>query len=349
MRGLNNADGNVHFVVTGSIHEPCFQNANPRPDSELECRVRRPGVFVHTGICDASAAANLDAQHFVVASDEKNVLWIYDRAKPGPVGSKAVWEHLGIGKKDESDIEAAATVGNRTYWITSHGRNKDGEAAPSRNQFFASEFETRAGQIPTLALVGKPYKNLLKDLIADQQKFGKYDFARASTLAPKKAGALNIEGLADTADGKLLIGFRNPIPKGKALVIPLNNPKALIEGGNRAVKADFGEATELNLDGRGIRSIERVDGDYYIVAGPFDDADPAAKALGFGLYKWTGAANAPPVALSLPKLADFHPESLMATGADKLQILSDDGKVGGTACKDRSKERRSFRSVTVSK
>lgn len=58
-----------------------------------------PDVFVHTGICDASAAADLDAQHFVVSSDEKNVLWIYDRVRPGPVGSKEVWEHLGIGKK----------------------------------------------------------------------------------------------------------------------------------------------------------------------------------------------------------------------------------------------------------
>jgi hypothetical protein len=309
-----------------------------------------PQVFVHTGICDASAAANLDAQHFVVASDEKNVLWIYDRAKAPSVGEIPVSEHLGIGKKDETDIEGAATIANRTYWITSHGRNKDGEAEPSRNQFFASESETRAGQIPTLALVGKPYKHLLRDLIADQKKFGKYGFARASTLAPKKAGALNIEGLADTADRKLLIGFRNPIPKGMALVVPLNNPRALIEGGgNSSVKADFGEAIELNLDGRGIRSIERVDGEYYIVAGPFDDADPAANALGFGLYKWSGAANARPVLLSLPKLADFHPESLIATAANTLQILSDDGKVGGTACKDRPKEKRSFRSVTVSK
>jgi hypothetical protein len=309
-----------------------------------------PQVFVHTGICDASAAANLDAQHFVVASDEKNVLWIYDRAKAPSVAAVKVWEHLGIGEKDETDIEGATTIGNRTYWITSHGRNKDGEAAPSRHQFFASEFEARAGQIPALALVGKPYKNLLGDLVADRKKFGKYDFARAATLAPKKAGALNIEGLADTADGKLLIGFRNPIPHGMALVIPLNNPKALIDGaGNPAVKAEFGEAIELNLDGRGIRSIERVDGEYYIVAGPFDDADPAAKALGFGLYKWTGAANARPVALTLPKLADFHPESLIATAAHTLQILSDDGKVGGTACKDRPKEKRSFRSVTVSR
>lgn len=309
-----------------------------------------PQVFVHTGICDASAAANLDAKHFVVASDEKNVLWIYDRAKPAPVEPKEVWEHLGIGKKDEADIEGAATIGNRTYWITSHGQDGKGHDAPSRHQFFASEFETHKGKTPTLKLVGRSYTHLLRDLIADQKKFGKYDFVKASKRAPKEENALNIEGLADTADGKLLIGFRNPIPKGKALVIPLNNPKALIEdGGNPAAQADFGEAIELNLDGRGIRSIERVGGDFYIVAGPFDDADPAAKALGFGLYKWSGAADARPVSLSLPELADFHPESLIATASNKLQILSDDGKIGGMACKDRSKEKRSFRSVTVFK
>lgn len=307
-----------------------------------------PVEFIYKGICDASAAATLDAQHFVVASDEKNFLWIYDRAQEASVGSVPVWEHLGIGEKDETDIEGAATIGNRIYWISSHGQDKHGDAAPSRHQFFASEFDARTGQMPTLKLVGKAYKNLLKDLIAEQKKFGKYDFAGAAKLPPKAKGALNIEGLAATADGKLLIGFRNPLPKGKALIIPLNNPKELIEGGANAI-ANFGEAIELDLGGRGIRSIERVGAAYYIVAGPIDDDAPGAKALGFLLYKWTGAANVRPVpSLPLPKLDDFHPESLIVPAANKLQLLSDDGKRGGTACKDRKKAERSFRSVTIS-
>ncbi|MBC7452428.1 MAG: DUF3616 domain-containing protein [Massilia sp.] len=301
-------------------------------------------VFVHKGLCDASAAATLDARHFIVADDEKNILWMFDRKVAAPVGAVNLWEFLGINKKDESDIEGAATIGNRTYWISSHGQNKRGGTEPSRHQFFASEFAVQAGGAPTVRLVGKPYTRLLEDLIADDKRFGQYDFARASKLAPKQPGALNIEGLADTADGKLLIGFRNPLARGKALVIPLNNARQLLDGaGNGLVRASFGDAIELDLQGRGIRSIERVSAGYYIVAGPVGD-DGA-----FGIYRWSGMAGAAPVLLHLPILDGLHPESLVVPAAGKIQILSDDGRklVGGTACKDLPKEARSFRSVTI--
>jgi hypothetical protein len=298
---------------------------------------------VHTGICDASAAATLDARHFIVADDEKNLLWIYDRAQSAPVGSVELWNFLGIGKKDETDIEGAAAVGNRIYWISSHGRDKHAAMAPSRFQFFASDIEPAAGNSPTVRLVGKSYPRLLTDLV-DEQRFVKYDFARASTLAPKVKDGFNIEGLAATPDGKLLIGLRNPIPHGKALVIPINNPTELIEAGaNPALRASFGDAIELDLQGRGIRSIDLVGNEYYIVAGPIDDAGE------FGIYRWSGNANAPPVLVPVPELAGLHPESLVATADGRLQIFSDDGRrqVAGIACKDLPKTERSFRSVTI--
>lgn len=300
-------------------------------------------TFVHTGICDASAAATLDARHFIVADDEESILWIYDRAIPAPVASVELWTFLGIGKKDEADIEGAAGVGNRIYWISSHGRNKRAEIAPSRFQFFASDIEPGSREIPTIRLVGKSYQNLLTDLV-DEQKFVQYDFARASTLAPKARDGFNIEGLAGTLDGKLLIGLRNPIPHGMALVIPINNPAELIEAGaNRAVRASFGDAIELDLQGRGIRSIDLVGAVYYIVAGPIDDAGE------FGVYRWSGNANAPPVLVPVPELAGLHPESLVATADGRLQIFSDDGRrqVAGIACKDLPKKERSFRSVII--
>jgi hypothetical protein len=300
-------------------------------------------TFVHTGICDASAAATLDARHFIVANDEENILWIYDRAIPAPVGRVELWNFLGIGKKEESDIEGAAAVGNRIYWISSHGRDKRTEIAPSRFQFFASDIEPNAGKIPTVTLVGRSYKNLLNDLVAEQ-KFVKYDFAKASTLAPKVKDGFNIEGLAATADGKLLIGFRNPIPQGRALVIPINNPNALIDAdASPTVRANFGDAIELDLHGRGIRSIDLVGAEYYIVAGPIDGVGS------FDIYRWSGNANAPPIVVPVAELAGLYPESLLATATGKLQILSDDGRreIAGTACKDLPKKERSFRSVTV--
>ena len=264
---------------------------------------------------------------------------------PRRSGRIELWNFLGIGKKEESDIEGAAAIGNRIYWISSHGRNKDAEIAPARFQFFASEIEPGAGEIPTVTLVGRSYMNLLNDLV-DEQKFVKYDFAKAATLAPKANGGFNIEGLAATADGKLLIGLRNPIPHGQALVIPINNPSELIDAdADPTIRANFGDAIELDLHGRGIRSIDLVGAEYYIVAGPIDGVGA------FDIYRWSGDANAPPIVVPVPELAGLSPESLVATSTGKLQILSDDGRreLAGVACKDLPKKERSFRSVTIAR
>jgi hypothetical protein len=301
-------------------------------------------LFVHKGLCDASAAATLDARHFIVADDEKNELWIYDRTIAEPIGAVSFEKFLGIKENEESDVEGAATIGNRIYWISSHGRNKKAAIAPCRHQFFVTEIIREEGKRPTVEPVGKPYHDLLRDLIADEERFEQYNFAAASLIAPKQPGGFNIEGLADTSDGRLLIGLRSPVPQGKALVIPLNNPGELVEQGALPnVIACFDDAIELDLDGRGIRSIERIGAGYWVVAGPTDaDGD-------FSAYRWSGVAGEAPVPLAIPQLDGLHPECLVVTADGKIQILSDDGgkKVGGKACKDLPDEKRSFRSLTI--
>src|SRR5205823_3592182 len=147
------------------------------------------------------------------------------------------------GKSSESDLEGAAKIGNRAFWISSHGRNKDGKFRPNRDRFFATDIKLVNGEV-TLAPVGRPYKTWLDDLIGDP-RFAAFHFAGAATHAPKASGGLNIEGLSATSEGHLLIGFRNPIPKGKALLIPLVNPNDVIAG-KRPV---FGSAIQLDLGG----------------------------------------------------------------------------------------------------
>src|SRR5688572_4915266 len=113
-------------------------------------------------MCDASAAVALDAQHFVVADDEGNVLRVYKRGEPKPVNEFNVAKFLlGKGKKSETDLEGAAMVGNRIYWISSHGRNREGEEAPNRQRFFATAVTTQGGL--RLIPVGAPYPSLLDD------------------------------------------------------------------------------------------------------------------------------------------------------------------------------------------
>ena len=95
-------------------------------------------------------------------------------------------------------------------------------------------------------VVGKPYKDLLADLVkADDLK--KYALDAASQNTPESEQGLNIEGLA-ASDGMLLIAFRNPRPGDKALIIPLEKPADVIAG---TAKASFGKAIELDLQKRG--------------------------------------------------------------------------------------------------
>jgi len=71
-------------------------------------------------------------------------------------------------------------------------------------------------------------------------------------LAPEVNGT-NIEALASDGAGKLLVGFRNPRPAGKAIVVAIANPDAALTGAAR-----FANAFELDLGGLGIRSMTRA-------------------------------------------------------------------------------------------
>jgi len=292
----------------------------------------------YAGPCDASAAVGLGADHFVVANDEVNTLAVYRRGQAGPVDELALDRFLGTAGGKESDIEGAAAIGDRIYWITSHGRNSKGRAEEGRYRFFATEI--RPGSPATLKPVHIAYRKLLDDMIATEA-LAPYQLAAASRLAAEADGGLNIEGLAARRDGGLLIGFRNPLREGRALLIPFENPAEVVE---HARHARFGPPIELDLGRRGVRSIELVGDVYYLVAGPTADKGS------FALYRWSGRAGDPAQPLTGIDLASLRPEALFALpGNTRLQLLSDDGgvRIGGRECKDFPKARQAFRSLVV--
>jgi hypothetical protein len=291
--------------------------------------------FTYRGMCDASAAAALGEDLFVVANDERNELKIYRRGVADPLQALDLSDFLGTKKDKESDLEGAAAIGTRIYWISSHGRNKKGELQERRLRFFATEAGKGNGQSRALLEpVGKAYGGLLDDMIG-AATLKKYPLAQASGLTPEADGAFNIEGLAATPQGSLLIGLRNPAPEGKALVLHLLNPDTVVEGG----RGEFGAAFELDLGGLAIRSMELVGLAYMIVAGP-----PADQGT-FALYRWSGKAQDAPERLLHEDVDDMRPEALFAIpGTRKVQILSDDG---GPHVKRMAPERQTFRSWTV--
>lgn len=283
---------------------------------------------LHHGCCDASAGVAVSSNLFLVANDEDNLLRVYRRDQSGPaVQAFQTGAFLHVDpRRPESDIEGAARVGDRIYWITSHGRNRQGEVRESRHRFFATTTKvTEQGRVELRAL-GRPYARLLNDLITDA-RFAKFRLGAAALLAPKEPGGLNIEGLCATPEGELLIGFRNPIPGERALIVPLKNPGELLEG----KPARFGDPMLLDLGGRGVRDLARVGGRYWIIGGSFEGGGK------FHLYSWAGGTSA---AHKIPeaKFKGANPEALIAypgTPEGEFQILSDDGtrQIAGEDCK----------------
>ncbi len=196
--------------------------------------------------------------------------------------------------------------------------------------------------MPGVEPVGRAYRNLLNDMLSASTVPSdlRSTLEAGSKLAPEAPGGLNIEGLSAGAAGELLIGFRNPVPEGKAIVVPFENPAAVVE--NEAAR--FGAPILLDLGGRGIRSLERMESGYLVVAGPPDDNGA------FALYTWSGSAGDPPVESKSVDFGDLHPEALFAVpGTDRVSILSDDGnvQVDGEDCKDQDEAKQSFRGVTL--
>ena len=300
-------------------------------------------VVTFEGACDASGAVVLDGARFAVGDDEDNVLRVYDADKGGrPLSTHDVSLGLGLekGKKKfpEADIEAATGLGDRALWLTSHGRDSKGRRADSRILFFA----TQKSKDGAPEVVGTPYRRLLDDLLA-LRSLRRFKLAAASQIPPKAPGGLNIEGMTAMEDGtSVLIGFRSPVPDGKALLIALHNPLELLAG----KKPRFGEPLLLDLGGKGVRGISYWRGRYLIVAG-----SPGAGGSGSALYSWRPEEGSKPRREEVD-LTGFNPEGFVTfEGRDQFLLLSDDGErpgADGRACKkQKDPALKSFRALRL--
>jgi hypothetical protein len=198
------------------------------------------------------------------------------------------------------DLEASTRAGDTIYWLSSLGNNDEGKCRPDRRRFFGTKM-SGSGLNATLSYVGR-YDYLRDDLInwdsQNQHGLGAdyYGFetgaycASAGGKTPKQIDGFNVEGLALAPDNTTgFIAFRSPISpannRTRALIVPFTNMTTLLDGNGGGVpgSARFGTPFELNLGGRGIRSIERnAEAGYLIIAGSYADFD------NFRLYKWTG-------------------------------------------------------------
>lgn len=331
------------------------RTADPLPRSH-------PDIVSYRGLCDASAAAFIGDSLMAVANDEDNTLLIYRLGKPDPVRSIPLDAFLRPepgSKNTEADIEAAAVLDDLVFWITSHGRDKDGDWRLNRHRFFALRKDPLDPDRPVPA--GTAYDRLVFDLLADPglsglglEEAASPHILRKKTLAPKKKG-LNIEGLCRVPGTRSLwVGFRNPAPAGKALLVPLLNPEEVVLKGS---PCRFGKPVLLDLGGLSIRDMTAVEGTgtVWIVAGRADGAPD------FRIFTWSGKPADAPVriagGLEWTAAESFTPEAILAgPGVKGAILLSDDGEremrnSDGSACPCKKLKRaadRRFRAARLS-
>lgn len=301
----------------------------------------RPRIVEFHGACDASGAVVREGGRFVVGDDEDNVLRLYDADRGGaPLASWDVSAALELarGKRryPELDVEAATRLGDLDLWLTSHGLDSSARRRPARFLLFA----TRTRADGRVVIEGRPYRELVEDLLA-APALARFDLAAAAARPPKAPGGLNLEGMTATLDGRaVIVGLRSPVPPGGALVIAVENAREVVRGG----RAKLGDPVQLELGGRGIRSLSSWRGRYLLVAGGAGEGGTSR------LFTWSGAPHDPPTADPVD-LAVLNPEAFVTfEDRDEILLLSDDGTrpVEGVPCKKlKDSARKRFRGAWV--
>jgi len=302
---------------------------------------------VLTETCDASAALRMANGDLLVGDDESNILRRYDAAA-NIVSETNLGPYIG---EDEADIEGVARLGHLAFWVTSHGRNRKGKLKRSRYRLFATK-STNAQPNSPMEFVGQT--TMLAGAMVDPARWSNPTMygalishlgrstilaeRKVKRLAPKKEG-LNIEALSSDEDGHLLLGLRNPLYHGKAIVLTLLNPQAVLNG----EFPQFGAASLLDLGGRGIRGMVAHKGAQLLIAGPVDGGKR------FALYGWSGRAEAPAQWVKdIPTRPGVNPEGIEISPGGVL-LVNDEGSrlMEGRRCKDLAVQFRSFSTQTV--
>jgi len=292
-------------------------------------------ALVFEGLANASAGVAVGPNRFIVGCDEDNALKLYEVGGRKPLSRFETSPWLGLQTRNgEADFEGAARIGDVAFWIGSHGRNSSGDRRPDRQRLVAFRMVSREGK-DFLELLGQPVRNLLDELLTDPG-LAALDLHTAATRTPDHGG-LNLEGLAEGADRSLVLGLRGPLHGGKAVLIPLLNPLEKIHGKPARLAAPI----LLDLGGRGVRDLVRVDNDLYILAGSPDGGGKTH------LYRW-GGTGTEPERVETPKLKALNPEALVLLGEGqdrRLLVLSDDGNL--TSNRSPEPGSRTFRAVAV--
>jgi hypothetical protein len=274
----------------------------------------------------------------VVANDEDDRLRVYDVARGGEP-TQTLDPFRAVPRPDgdrEADLEGVAIIDRTAWWIGSHARARDGDKRPNRRVLVATRLGVEDGRV-TMELVGAHHSSRRRGLLGALLSLPTIGplLARAERRPPKVEGGFDIEGLASRGD-TLLLGLRNPLLDGRAIVVGVPRPAALLEG-----KEPEGLTWQaIDLGGLGIRALVTMPGrdGLLIAAGASTDGDD------FVLYHWNGEPTEAPHRLEV-SFGGLRVESILGLPDGRLLAVSDDGSLerGRGRCKDLPLHERAFR------
>lgn len=293
--GVTDEGGNK--VVIGNILT-ITNNSNAKNTAPITFT---PNSGTTQGSSDTSSAIAFDDNYMMVIDDEANVIRYYSRKGSDALKEISYDAHVTAGK--ELDAEATTKIEDSIFVIGSHSNKKSG--AEEDNREYILKFTAEDSGVDTNLIFADSYSNLENDLVAwdSNNIHGKganyYGFALSAQTAvvPENVNGFSIEGLTSSLDNtELYLGFRAPLlnttTRNKALIVPVIISSIMDGSTTTNTGATFGEAIELNLGGRAIRSIEKAadNSGYLILAGPAMASKDEVEN-NFRLFRWNGLSG----------------------------------------------------------
>jgi hypothetical protein len=187
------------------------------------------------------------------------------------------------GQVEEMDLEGIAVDGQTVFVLGSHSSRRkkvDAQKAYAKNRTaFMSPPEAQPARdvllrfdLDAAGKAGPIERTSLRGFLNATEPFKSF-----RAMASKENG-IDAEGLA-VSDHKLYVGFRGPVLRGNFTPIlrcqfgsPIGAPEVLF----------------VNLGGRGVRDLARVEGGLLVLAGPVGDGPGSCR-----LYLWDGRDGVP--------------------------------------------------------
>lgn len=269
------------------------------------------------GVWEPSAAHQLPDGRIIIGEDEyAQALLVLDPSVDG----RFTVERLQTPGEILDDLEGLA-VDDRgyVYAIMSLSPDSAGNRVPARERLV--RFRLQGSEVVDFAACDG-----IRQALANAHPI----LARAATFTESEGlDYLNVEGLAfDSQRGRLLIGFRTPVPAdGTALLAAIENPDDIFERGEAPSVGP--ELIHLDLGGGSVRGMaydSRLGG--YLVLARVEDHSVDERP--FTLWLWTGGLNDPPNRVRVPVLDDDlrHAEAvapILYHGSQRILLASDEG------------------------